>query len=106
MSVIIGTNSTEIIPDSNMDDFIFGRAGDDTFLCYFGNDLIFGGAGDDTFILAPQTDSVVYLNGGRGCDTLVLARDPVSIEHIGNKMIVEYDYDMVIITNKIEDVVF
>ena len=106
MSVIIGTNLAEIIPDTATDDFIFGGAGDDTFLCYFGSDFIFGGAGDDTFILGPQTDSVVYLNGGRGCDSLVLARDPVYIECIGNKMIIEYDYDMVIITNKVEEVVF
>lgn len=104
--IIFGNRLDNIIPDTEFDDFIFGGTGDDTFLCYFGNDFIFGGPGDDTFIIAPQTDSVVYLNGGRGCDSLVLARDPVDIQYIGNKMIIEYDYDMVIITNRIEEVDF
>ena len=101
--IIYGTHADDITPDTENDDFIFGRAGDDTFLYYFGNDFIFGGQGDDIFIVSPQVDAIVYINGGRGDDTLVLARDPISVDHIGNKMIIHYDYDMVIITERVDE---
>ena len=99
----LGTNTNDILPDTEFDDFIFGFNGVDTFLCYQGNDALFGGQGDDTFIIAPQTGATVYIDGGRGLDTLALARDPIDIEYVGHKMIIHYEYDMTIVTQRVEE---
>jgi Ca2+-binding RTX toxin-like protein len=97
-----GTILDDIFGDDENDEFIFGFKGDDTFLSTRGNDSLFGGRGDDSFIIAPQFDGVVHVDGGRGHDTLYLARDVFSIDHVGDKIVIHYLYDMFIIVDNVE----
>lgn len=102
--ITYGTAQNDVFGGSEYDDFIFGFRGDDTLISGIGNDSLFGGQGDDTFIICPQTDAVVYIDGGRGFDTISLSRDVIDIETVGNKMVIHYDYDMIIIADKVEQI--
>jgi Ca2+-binding RTX toxin-like protein len=72
----IATDETEEILGSNVDDTIFGLAGDDRIQANDGNDTINGGMGDDTIFGTAGADfiegdaGIDSLHGGLGEDTL------------------------------------
>jgi serralysin len=65
---IYGTNASDILSGTALNDEIIGRDGDDLLSGLDGNDELYGGAGNDTLIGGTGNDE---LHGGTGADLFV-----------------------------------
>jgi Ca2+-binding RTX toxin-like protein len=65
---IIGSNSDDVIYDSDFDDIIHGAFGNDSFYIGDGADQYFGDEGDDFFRANYGGDLTGTVNGGQGAD--------------------------------------
>lgn len=79
-TIILGTDSAEILIGTNQNDLILGFGGDDFLKGKAGDDCIYGGDGNDT-ILADRGNDIIY--GGDGND-VIMGQRGIDVIDAGN----------------------
>lgn len=104
MITITGTNRSELIIGSRLNekfydlggsDVVMGNAGNDVFYSSVGNDYLLGGSGRDTFFLEfGDTPRMAVVDGGRGIDVVNISTDmDYSVEFFRDRAVVTFSDD-------------